>query len=116
MAFETDLPRIEFATDPPCNRNTGDGCVNPPVGANFYPFYSTGTRADGACVWHEGGKHIPGTTNTFGGNSHNEYGPLLLSTYPGPGFQPFTRYNNFRHRLFSNPCPAPAGAFAQLLP
>jgi len=39
VAFETDLPRIEFATMPPCNRSTGAGCVNPPAGANFYPLY-----------------------------------------------------------------------------
>ena len=40
VAFETDMPRIEFATNPPCQRhlsnpsdpNPGAGCVNPPVG------------------------------------------------------------------------------------
>ncbi len=109
VAFETDLPRIEFATNPPCNRTTGAGCTNPPQGANFYPFYSTAT-SDGSCVWHEGGSHIPGTTNTFGGNSHNEFGGLLLLRYPGPGGTPFPRYNNFRRVLPSNPCPAPSGA------
>src|SRR5579864_5028956 len=38
-AFETDLPRIEFATSPPCQRHIsnpadpspGSGCVNPPT-------------------------------------------------------------------------------------
>jgi len=109
MAFETDLPRIEFATNPPCNRNTGEGCVNPPAGANFYPFYTT-ARSGGSCVWHQGGRFIPGTTNTFGGNSEREYGPLLLSTYPGPGFAPFTRYNNFRRIMTSNPCPSSPAA------
>ena len=32
------------------------------------------------------------------------YGPLLLLTYPGTGFTPFTRYNNFRRVLTNNPC------------
>src|SRR5262249_15193116 len=96
VAFETDLPRIEFATNPPCNRNTGAGCVNPPAGANFYPFYSTATNNGGNCVWYEGGRFIPGITNNFGGNSAREFGPLLQSIYPGPGFAPFTRFNNFR--------------------
>ncbi len=53
-AFETDLPRIEAAdsqANPPfCDRTTGANCVNPPMGAQFYPFYSTTTatvRASG---------------------------------------------------------------------
>jgi hypothetical protein len=103
VAFEADLPRIEFATSPPCNRSTGANCVNPPVGASFYPFYSTGTSA-GQCVWQLGGANIPGTTNTFGGTSTAEFGPLLQLLYPGPGFQPFYRYNDFRNVLSSNPC------------
>ena len=111
VAFEADLPRIEFATNPPCQRHVsnpadphpGRGCVNPPVGANFYPIYSTGT-AGGQCVWQLGGANIPGTTNTFGGNSTAEYGPLLLLAYPGVGGQPTLRFNNFRQVLSSNPC------------
>jgi len=106
IAFEADLPRIEFATDPPCDRNTGEHCVNPPVGANFYPYYTTATNDQGTCVWHQGGGKIPGTTNNFGGSSTKEYGPLLLSVYPGPGFRPFHRYNNFRRILSANPCNA----------
>ena len=110
VGFETDLPRIEFDTIPPCQRhisnpadpNPGQGCVNPAVGANFYPFYSTGT-AGGQCVWQLGGANIPGTTNTFGGSSTAEYGPLLVLAYPAPG-GPTLRYNNFRQILSSNPC------------
>jgi hypothetical protein len=110
VAFETDLPRIEFATNPPCNRSTGQDCVNPPVGANFYPYYTTATNSEGQCVWHEGGGKIPGTTNNFGGSSTKEFGPLLLLDYPGPGFVPFTRYNNFRRVLDMNPCSAASAA------
>src|SRR5437899_10649951 len=97
IAFEADLPRIEFATDPPCNRRTGANCVNPPAGANFYPLYTTRniTTPSGqtSCVWQLGGASIPGTKNTFGGTSTAEFGPLLLLTYPGAGFTPFARYN-----------------------
>lgn len=103
VAFETDLPRIEvFGPPNSCNRTTGTGCVNPPAGANFYPFFSTNT-AGSQCVWQLGGGNIPGTTNTFGGSSAAEFGPLLLLTYPGTAGV-ITRYNNFRAVLSSNPC------------
>ncbi len=110
-AFETDLPRIEFATNPPCQRHIsnpadpspGSGCVNPPVGATFYPFYST-TGPATACLWQEGGAFIPGTTNNFGGSSTAEFGPLLPLFYPAKNGQPSFRYNDFRQILASNPC------------
>jgi hypothetical protein len=109
VAFETDLPRIEAPDSGGiCDRATGANCVNPPPGANFYPIYSTGTSngtPSGRCVWQLGGTGIKGTTNTFGGNSTAEYGPLLQSVYPGPGFVPLFRYNNFHQTLASNPCP-----------
>jgi hypothetical protein len=113
VAFEADLPRIEFATNPPCQRHIsnpadpspGTGCVNPPVGASFYPFYSTGTIA-GQCYWQLGGDHIPGTTNDFGGTSTSAFGPLLALFYAAANGQPTFRYNDFRNVLSSNPCPA----------
>src|SRR5262249_30386354 len=68
VAFEADLPAIEFATSPPCQRrisnpadpNPGQGCVNPPVGANFYPIFTTTAPDDegegeGQCRWQLGG-------------------------------------------------------------
>ena len=112
VAFEADLPRIEAADfGGICNRDTGENCVNPPPGANFYPIYTTGSGdpahgGHGSCVWHLGGRYIRGTTNTFGGNSTAEYGPLLLSNYPNVGFVPRFRYNNFRQVLSTNPCAA----------
>jgi hypothetical protein len=100
MAFEADLPRIEST----CNRTTGAGCVNPPPGAQFYPFYST--RIDsGTCTWQEGGDFIPGTVNDFGGSSATEYGPLLQTVYPAAGFTTVLRFNNFNSGNLSNPCP-----------
>src|SRR6266851_5677576 len=108
---DPDLPRIEFATNPPCQRHIsnpadpspGFGCVNPPVGATFYPFYST-TGPATACLWQEGGAFIPGTTNNFGGSSTAEFGPLLPLFYPAKNGQPSFRYNDFRQILASNPC------------
>jgi hypothetical protein len=110
VAFEADLPRIEAADfGGNCNRFTGENCVNPPPGSNFYPIYSTGTSngtPSGQCVWQFGGPYIKGTTNTFGGNSATEFGPLLFSFYPNPNPAIRLRTNNFRQILDHNPCPA----------
>jgi hypothetical protein len=107
VAFEVDLPRIEAADfGGNCNRTTGANCVNPPPGANFYPIYST-ANIGGHCTWQLGGPYIPGTTNTFGGNSTAEFGPLLILAYPTQASGTPTvvlRYNNFRNILGSNPC------------
>ena len=109
VAFETDLPRIEASDsqlNPPfCDRTTGANCVNPPSGAKFYPFYSTTVR-NGSCTWQEGGNFIPHTTNNFGGSSTTEYGSLLKTVYPAPGFTIRTTINNFNSGDMANPCPA----------
>lgn len=105
VAFEADLPRIEvpaFSPNNNCDRATGTGCVNPPVGAGFYPFYST-ARVHGQCVWQLGGPFIPGTINNFGGSSVTAFGPLLHTDYPAVG-GPVTRINNFRNVIAANPC------------
>jgi hypothetical protein len=117
-AFEADLPRIENFTTPPCQRHLvnptdphpGAGCVNPPRGSTFYPIYTT-TNAGGSCAWQLGGPSIPGTTNTFGGSSATEYGTrasgnLLPLAYPSAGHQNAIIYEDFRHILPTNPCPA----------
>jgi hypothetical protein len=115
VAFEADLPRIESNTNPPCQRHVsnpadpspGSGCVNPPTGANFYPFYSTrgGTVR---CTWQLGGANITGTDNAFGGSSTAEFGDLLKLAYPAatPPGSVSIRYNNFRQVLSDNPCPS----------
>ena len=106
VAFETDLPRIEvFGPPNACHRSTGVGCVNPPNGASFYPFFSTRNSQDGnnPCLWQLGGDFIPGTVNDFGGSSTAEFGQLLFLTYPVVG-GPNTRTNDFRNVLSSNPC------------
>ena len=119
VAFEADLPRIESNTNPPCQRHVsnpadpmpGEGCVNPPKGANFYPFYSTG-GSDSACFWQLGGANIPGTVNTFGGSSTAEFDGRLDSAYPAatPPGSVTMRFNNFRQVLPANPCPNLGGS------
>jgi len=107
VAFETDLPRIEAADaqdNPPfCDRTTGANCVNPPMGAQFYPIFTTAQRY-GSCLWQEGGAYLPHTTNTFGGTSTAEYGPLLKTVYPVTGFTTVSLYNNFNSGDMRNPC------------
>ena len=83
--------------------------MNPPHGAQFYPFYSTTVRY-GSCTWQEGGKYLPGTTNDFGGSSRTEYGPLLKTVYPEAGFTTKKLINNFNSGDMPNPCRVRLGA------
>lgn len=115
VAFEANMPRIEFLTTPPCQRhvsnpsdpNPGAGCVNPPVGADFYPFYSTRDGDDRSCRWQIGGPYIAGTRDDFGGSSVTEFGSQLLAAwYPASNGQPQYIYENFRQVLPRNPCRA----------
>src|SRR5438309_5494584 len=95
----------------PCirtHKTPGPGCVNPPTGASFYPIYTAGTAADGSCVWQLGGIYIPGTTNTFGGTSTSEYGPILQLFYPDTGGITTYLFEDFHNGLSNNPCPASA--------
>jgi hypothetical protein len=78
--------------------------VNPPNGAQFYPFFTTG-QSGGSCIWQEGGNFIPGTTRHFGGSSTTEFGGLLRTVYPEAGFTTQTLINNFNSGDMSNPCP-----------
>jgi hypothetical protein len=97
VGFEADLPAIESG----CDTQTGTGCTTVPVGANFYPTYSTRILAN-RCAWQLGGLNIPGTTNTFGGSA--EWGTLLSRTFPAPGGAA-SALADFRQVLSNNPCP-----------
>lgn len=111
VAFESNMPRIEFqdfnGPGPFCDPSTGANCVNPPPGAQFYPFYTT-AGVGSACFWQLGGAHLPNTIRTFGGSSKTEYGTTPLSlTYPivtngHPAVQ--HKFEDFRRVLSSNPC------------
>jgi hypothetical protein len=120
IAFEADLPAIE----PSCNTVTGAGCVNPPPGSQFYPFFSNRRLGDGepdfskengksdkhengedgSCIWQEGGAFIPGTIRDFGGSAAAEYGHLLSTTFPRAGFTTVQRFENFNSGDMPNPC------------
>jgi hypothetical protein len=120
MVFESDISRDEssdtaFRIDVPCQRHIlnpsdpspGTGCVDPPPNSIFYPFYTTTNTAAG-CMWQFGGKYIPGTTQTFGGNGGAEFGPLRAVSYPTAPFGLITeRYNVFRSHDYSvaSTCP-----------
>jgi hypothetical protein len=127
VAFEADLAAIEGAQG--CNRLSATNCTNPPRGAEFYPIFTTtrslhanlgGDEQRGqdiqqgnddrrsSCAWQFGGAFLPGTTNTFGGTSVTEYGELVTLIYPRPG-GPSVRFNDYRHVLNNNPCPASLG-------
>jgi hypothetical protein len=103
LAFEADLPRIEFSAGT-CNRQSGAGCSLIPTtddqqAAVFYPYFSTTTQ----CLWNLG-SYIPGqTANAFGENG--QYGTLLALTYTNPGGHPVTIIEDFRQVLSNNPCP-----------
>jgi hypothetical protein len=112
VAFEADLPRIEFNT---CDRTTGSGCTLIPTTdkgtpATFYPFFSAfqngvpGVTGVGRCMWGFG-NDLPGATTDFGRNA--QYGSLLSLTYLafGGGGSTIQRFNDFR-QIISNPCPA----------
>jgi len=112
VAFEADLPRIEFNT---CDRSTGSGCTLIPTTdkgtpAAFYPFFSAfqhgvrGVPDGGRCMWGFG-NDLPGATTDFGRNA--QYGSLLSTTYLafGGGGATIQRFNNFR-QIMPNPCTA----------
>jgi hypothetical protein len=108
VAFETNVAGDAVGA---CDTFTGNNCVVPPVGAKFYPIFSTAT-ADldhdsngGLCTWQFGGAQIRGTTNTFGGNASAEFGPKRSLTFLGVGTNTFVAYG-FNRRVVKNPCVA----------
>jgi len=108
VAFEANMPRIEAADfGGNCDRSTGVGCTNPPPNANFYPIYTLQAGGE-RCRWNLGGPFIPGTTNTFGGNSVTEYGAFFAGLYPGTA-GPRSIIENYRRILSYNPCRAATG-------
>ncbi len=106
LAFNVDLPRIEFET---CNRQNAQGCTPIPITddgtlANFYPWYSSG-QALGGCAFTIG-QHVPGfSTNDYHRNS--QYGGILKVKYPALGGGTVYHYNDFQNILPNNPCPQP---------
>jgi hypothetical protein len=70
MQFKTDVALSDYA----CDATTGAGCVVPPNGAVFYPFFSQ--LGSGATCSFAFGNDIPGkTTHDFGKDA--QYGPFI---------------------------------------
>lgn len=89
MQFKTNVPNA----DANCNVSNGVGCVVPPTGAAFYPFYEQ--LGDGAGCHFTIGNDIPGsTTNDFGRDG--EYGSYVQ-------IGGFFGFGNFGP-MFINPC------------
>ena len=76
--------QIQFMTNAPqsnCNPFTGKGCVVPPKGAHFYPYFTL-AKADGTCVWEFG--NMP-TGHTFGRDrQYGKVGPGNHGGFTGP--------------------------------
>ena len=99
-----DVPCQRHITNP-ADPHPGTGCVNPPPNSVFYPFYTTRNSPQG-CMWQEGGRYIPGTTNEFGGSAHAEFGPLEAVSYPTSPLGTVTkRFNDFRRAPVQPPLP-----------
>ena len=109
IQFETDVAGSEFLCDPA----TGTDCVAPPLGANFYPYWTLGNskRAQvfpgpkGQCVWNIG-KTIPGLTSQdfgrtaeYGTSNVARYGGTVISSpMPNPEFSGRCGGKNRAHR------------------
>jgi len=106
-AFEADLPIIESNFGTGCSTVTGDGCSNPPPGASFYPFFSTGTDANGGCVWQEGGANLPNSNYSFNGITYadsTEFGTFPVSLVYPTNTGPTSLFDDFQQPVASNPC------------
>ncbi len=88
-------PKIQFETDIAgssalCDVTTGTGCTAPPIGADFYPYWSL-SQSHGlgwnttSCVWNMGAQ-LPNTVANFGGDA--QYGAPDLSWYGGTIISP----------------------------
>jgi hypothetical protein len=87
MQFETDLLASESTCMP-----TGAGCIVPPLGANFYPFYAQTGQSPNCTITF--GNDIRGKTiNDFGRTA--QYGTSELSWF----------FGNASGGLRPNPCP-----------
>jgi hypothetical protein len=100
VQFETDIGGSSFL----CDTATGVGCQAPPIGSNFYPYWSLsskffpfGSKA-ASCVWNFGGQ-LPNTLENFGKDA--EYGTPALSYYGGTNISPVQPNPEFSGRCRS---------------
>ena len=97
VQFETDIGGSSFL----CDTATGAGCQAPPIGSNFYPYWSLspkffpfGSKA-ASCVWNFGGQ-LPNTLENFGKDA--EYGTPALNYYGGTSISPVQANPEFSGR------------------
>jgi hypothetical protein len=78
LQYEADIGASEAL----CNTATGAGCTTPPIGSQFYPFWSLGKGAHalGLCVWNFGNV-LPTTVQTFGKDA--QYGVPDVARFGG---------------------------------
>jgi hypothetical protein len=100
VQFETDIGGSSFL----CDTATGVGCQAPPIGSNFYPYWSLspkfvpfGSKA-ASCVWNFGGQ-LPNTLENFGKDA--EYGTPDLNYYGGTSISPVQANPEFSGRCRS---------------
>ncbi|HEV2376425.1 MAG TPA: hypothetical protein VGS19_30170 [Streptosporangiaceae bacterium] len=83
IQFETDGPGSEQL----CNVSTGIGCVVPPTGAKFYPFWSLNNKQTftgapvGTCIWNFGQDITAITLHDF--SKDKQYGSPDLTWFGG---------------------------------
>ncbi len=79
IQFETDVAASEAL----CDTATGSQCTAPPLGAQFYPFWTLTNKqsSSGACVWNFGNVNPGVTTNDFGKDA--EYGTPDVARFGG---------------------------------
>jgi hypothetical protein len=90
IQFETDIAGSEFQ----CDVSTGAGCDAPPLGSEFYPFWTMNDSqhlsplptGPGTCVWNFGDVLPNVTTQTFGKDA--EYGTPDVARYGGTIISP----------------------------
>jgi hypothetical protein len=91
LANGQTYPQIQFETDVAasenlCNTVTGAGCTAPPIGAQFYPFWSLSPSSNALgshatqCVWNFGNV-LPTTSQTFGKDA--QYGVPNVARFGG---------------------------------
>jgi hypothetical protein len=84
-------PQVQYETDAPgseiqCDVASGSGCLVPPAGAKFYPFWSLGPLVTGlgghnaGCAWNFGNDQ-PNTVTDFGKDA--QYGVPNVARFAG---------------------------------
>jgi hypothetical protein len=93
MSGGQPYPQIQFETpiggsEALCDTSTGQDCATPPIGSNFYPFWSlnyeqsiAGAPASNKCVWNFGNDISELTNNDFARSG--EYGSPDVARYGG---------------------------------